>query len=144
MKVSSRTQLGFQILCYLASRYGNEPVQAAQLAVVTGATEKYIGQIMLTLRASPLVLASRGAQGGYYLSRSPDEITLLEALTALDGEILQFEALSDNHAQKMLISSLQVLQEMLQASLLKTLESRTLLDLIQEGQHGSGYGDWVI
>ena len=97
MKVSSRTQLGLQILCYLTLRYGGDPVQTSELAAVTGTTEKYIGQIMLTLRASPLVLSSRGAQGGYYLSRSPGEISLLEAVQRLpfDSAPLSFDMLED-------------------------------------------------
>uniref|UniRef100_A0A7C3I610 Rrf2 family transcriptional regulator n=1 Tax=Gracilinema caldarium TaxID=215591 RepID=A0A7C3I610_9SPIR len=144
MKVSSRTQFGLQILCYLALRYGGEPVQGSELASVTGTTEKYISQIMLTLRASPLVLSSRGAQGGYYLSRDPKNITLLEAFSALEGDILQFEALSGAPTQAVLAHSLGVMQELLESTLEETLKSQSLTDLVQQGQHALGYGDWVI
>lgn len=144
MKLSSRTQYGLKILCYLALRYGTEPVQTAELARVTGTTEKYIGQIMLTLRASPLVLASRGAQGGYYLSRSPEEINLFEALAALEGELLQMEALSGSASLEVLSNALVALQSLVAGTLEKVLKSVTLQDLIREGQYHSGYGDWVI
>ncbi|MCA1948968.1 MAG: Rrf2 family transcriptional regulator [Treponema sp.] len=144
MKLSSRTQFGLKILCYLALRYGTEPVQAAELARVTGTTEKYIGQIMLTLRASPLVLASRGAQGGYYLSRSPEEINLFEALAALEGELLQMEALSGSASLEVLSNALKALQGLVAGRLESTLKGLTLQDLIREGQYHSGYGDWVI
>lgn len=144
MKVSSRTQLGLQILCYLTLRYGGDPVQTSELAAVTGTTEKYIGQIMLTLRASPLVLSSRGAQGGYYLSRSPGEISLLEAVQALEGEILEFEAPSGCQAQEVLDRALEIIRNLLQTSLVKVLESRTLEDLARESQHFLGFSDWVI
>jgi Rrf2 family cysteine metabolism transcriptional repressor len=53
-----------------------------------GISEKYLGQIMLILRNSGLVSAQRGSQGGYFLSRSPEAITALEAFTALEGEVL--------------------------------------------------------
>jgi Rrf2 family protein len=144
MKVSSRTQFGLQILCYLALRYGGAPVQSSELAAVTGTTEKYISQIMLTLRSSPLVLASRGSQGGYYLSRDPNKITLFEALTALEGDILQFEALSGAPTQDVSAHSLDVLQGLLESALAETLKSQSLKDLVQQGQHALGYGDWVI
>ncbi|WP_304223455.1 Rrf2 family transcriptional regulator [Gracilinema caldarium] len=144
MKLSSRTQFGLKILCYLALRYGAEPVQAAELARVTGTTEKYIGQIMLTLRASPLVLASRGVQGGYYLSRSPEEINLFEALAALEGELLQMEALSGSASLEVLSNALKTLQGLVAGRLETTLKGLTLQDLVQEGQHYAGYGDWVI
>jgi DNA-binding IscR family transcriptional regulator len=82
-----------------------------------GDHRKIYRQIMLTLRASPLVLSSRGAQGGYYLSRSPGEISLLEAVQALEGEILEFEAPSGSQAQEVLDRALQIIQNLLQTSL---------------------------
>jgi Rrf2 family cysteine metabolism transcriptional repressor len=144
MKVSSRTQFGLQILCYLALRYGGEPVQSPELATVTGTTEKYIGQIMLTLRASPLVLSNRGAQGGYYLARHPASISLYEVLLALEGELLQFENLSASASQEVLTNSLKVMQGLLSASLAEPLKAYTLEDLVRQGQQISGFGDWVI
>ncbi|AEJ20217.1 RrF2 family transcriptional regulator [Gracilinema caldarium] len=144
MKVSSRTQFGFQILCYLALRYGGAPVQGSELATVTGTTEKYIGQIMLTLRASPLVLSSRGAQGGYYLARHPASISLYETLLALEGELPQFEPLSGFASQEFLNNSLKVMQSLLTASLANPLKAHTLEDLVRQGQQASGFGDWVI
>lgn len=99
---------------------------------------------MLTLRSSPLVLASRGAQGGYYLSRSPGKITLLEVLTTLEGEVLQLENLSGRPSLEVLANSLQILQGMVRSSLTEALECRTLEDLVREGQQASGFGDWVI
>jgi len=144
MKVSSRTQFGLQILCYLALRYGGAPVQSSELAAVTGTTEKYISQIMLTLRASPLVLASRGAQGGYYLSRDPKNISLYEAFSALEGDVLQFETLSGSPTQDVLFHSLGVMQDLLQSALIGALQSQSLQDLVQQGQYVLGYSDWVI
>lgn len=144
MKISSRTQYGLQILCYLALRYGGEPVQGSELAAVTGSTEKYISQIMLTLRSSPLVHASRGAQGGYYLARDPKKITLLEALGALEGEGLQFEALSGSPTRDVLAQSLRVVQDLLETAFTQALKSKTLQELVLQGQQIVGYGDWVI
>ncbi len=144
MKVSSRIQYGLQILCYLALRYGGEPIQSTELAAVTGTTEKYIGQIMLVLRASPLVSAARGSQGGYYLSRSPAEITVLQALAALDGELLQFEPLSGEKTLDALSGSLRALHTLMEQSLVQALEHRSLEDLAREGQHDAGIGDWTI
>ena len=87
MTVSSRTQLGLQILCYLTLRYGGDPVQTSELAAGTGTTEKYIGQIMLTIRASPLVLSSRGAQGGYRLGKPAEDITVGDILRTVEGSL---------------------------------------------------------
>lgn len=63
-------------------------MQLSEIGSREGISEKYLGQIMLILRNSSLVSAQRGSQGGYFLSRSPDRITLLEAFEVLEGEVL--------------------------------------------------------
>jgi hypothetical protein len=62
----------------------------------------------------------------------------------LEGEILQFEALSGGPTQDVLAHSLDVLQGLLESALAETLKSQSLKDLVQQGQHALGYGDWVI
>jgi Rrf2 family protein len=47
----------------------------------------YLEQIMATLRRADLVTGTRGARGGYELTRSPEGITLTELITALEGPI---------------------------------------------------------
>ncbi len=88
MRISTRTQYGFRILCQLTQEYQKGPLQLSEMGSREGISEKYLGQIMLILRNSGLVSAQRGSQGGYFLSRPPDAISALEAFTALEGEVL--------------------------------------------------------
>ncbi len=48
---------------------------------------KYLEQIVNTLKKNRLVVSVRGAEGGYRLARPPSEITLLEILRALEGDL---------------------------------------------------------
>jgi Rrf2 family cysteine metabolism transcriptional repressor len=88
MRISTRTQYGFRILCQLTLEFQKGPLQLSEMGSREGISEKYLGQIMLILRNSGLVSAQRGSQGGYFLSRPPDAITVLEAFNALEGEVL--------------------------------------------------------
>lgn len=45
----------------------------------------YLEQIVPALKSAGLVKAKRGAQGGYQLSKAPEEITMFDALRALEG-----------------------------------------------------------
>jgi len=48
--------------------------------------ERYLEQIMATLRRGGLIKSLRGAKGGYILARSPHQITLLEVVALIEGE----------------------------------------------------------
>jgi len=88
MKLSTRVQYGLRILCQLARTNSMNPLQLSEISAREGISEKYLGQIMLSLRSAGLVEATRGAQGGYYLSRSPASISVLELVTSIEGEVL--------------------------------------------------------
>jgi Rrf2 family protein len=90
MKLSTRTQYGLRLLCQLAAEYDKGSLQMGEIGEREGISEKYLGQIMLILKSSGLVLSTRGSQGGYYLSRPPDRIGLLEAFEVLEGEIFEY------------------------------------------------------
>jgi Rrf2 family protein len=48
--------------------------------------ERYLEQVLATLRRGGLVRSHRGARGGFVLAREPHEITLLEVIMLMDGE----------------------------------------------------------
>ena len=50
----------------------------------------YMVQILGVLREGGLIDSRRGKQGGYKLSRNPEQITLLEIVTLVDGALLEF------------------------------------------------------
>jgi len=47
----------------------------------------YLEQIVPALKSAGLVRARRGAQGGYQLARPAEEITVFDALVALEGPL---------------------------------------------------------
>jgi Rrf2 family protein len=91
MKLSTRIQYGLRMLCQLAVEYDKGPIQMSAIGMREGISEKYLGQIMLILRSSGLVLSIRGSQGGYYLCRPPHSIRVLEVFEILEGELLGVE-----------------------------------------------------
>ena len=47
--------------------------------------ETFLTQILLKLKGAGLVVSTRGSAGGYRLARSPEEISLQDVLTVVDG-----------------------------------------------------------
>ena len=71
----------------LAEHYGQGPVLGKHISEAEALPAAYLEQIMASLRRADLVGGTRGARGGYVLTRSPEDITLTELITALEGPI---------------------------------------------------------
>jgi Rrf2 family protein len=88
MRISSKGEYGLRALFDLAQRYGEGPIQSHEIHQRQGIDENYLNQILILLRKAGLIDSVRGPQGGHRLARPPAQITLLEALLALEGPIL--------------------------------------------------------
>jgi Rrf2 family protein len=71
----------------LAFRYGSGPLMVKDIAEQQSLPATYLEQLMVLLRKSGLVTATRGAHGGYVLTRPPMDITLAEIIEALEGPL---------------------------------------------------------
>ena len=85
MKLSTKARYGLKAMVDLAVEYGSGPVSTATLASLQGVSVAYLEQLVASLKRANLVVSLRGAQGGYTLSRAPEEISVGEVLTALEG-----------------------------------------------------------
>lgn len=89
MKLSTKGRYGLKSIFELAlHEEREEPLSLKCIAERNGLSELYLEQIFAKLKKAGLVKSIRGAQGGYYLSRSSDEITVGEVLRALEGPIV--------------------------------------------------------
>lgn len=61
-------------------------------------SKRYLEHMMTQLRNGGLVVAERGASGGYRLSRDPSQIKLDEVFEALEGKLAPVECVSDTSA----------------------------------------------
>src|SRR3712207_4861160 len=88
MRLSIKGDYGVRALIDLAERTGQGPVQSEAIAKRQGISEAYLDQLLTQLRRAGLVRSVRGPRGGHELARSPEQITLDEALAALEGDYL--------------------------------------------------------
>jgi Rrf2 family protein len=71
----------------LALNYGKGSSLLKHIARQEGISEKYLGQIIIPLKSTGLVVSQRGAHGGYSLARPPEEITVKDVVEAIEGAI---------------------------------------------------------
>ena len=87
VRVSTRGDYASRALLSLALDGGDTPVSVRDIATRTGLPQPYLEQILLALKGAGLVRSKRGVGGGYVLARSPDDITLGDIVSAVDGPI---------------------------------------------------------
>jgi len=85
LKLSTRGRYGIHAMYDLADHYGDGPQSIKCIAERQNIPEAYLEQLIAILRKEKLVISNRGAQGGYRLAASPEEITVGQVLRALEG-----------------------------------------------------------
>jgi len=89
LQVSTKGEYGVRIMVDLARHYGERPRSLTDIAQAEMLPLAYLEQLAKLLREAdpPLLTSTRGAHGGYSLSRPPTEITMGEVLRVLEGPI---------------------------------------------------------
>jgi len=87
VNISAKTEYACIAVLELAARNDQgEPVRIRDIAEAHGIPSRFLVQILLQLKSAGLVASIRGATGGYRLAREPDEITLHEVMSVVDGQ----------------------------------------------------------
>lgn len=98
MKLSTRGRYGIHAMYDLARNYGTNPQPVKAIAERQGLSEAYLEQLFGVLRRQGLVKSVRGAQGGYMLSRAPEEISVGDILRALEDGLSLIDCLNEDDA----------------------------------------------
>ena len=84
MKFSAQEEFGLRCMIALAKE-GECTIPT--IAKNEGLTSSHVAKLLSVLRKSGFVVSHRGQQGGYVLSRSPEQIKVSEVLAALGGRL---------------------------------------------------------
>jgi Rrf2 family transcriptional regulator, cysteine metabolism repressor len=86
VELSLKTEYSILALIELASNYGTEqPLQIRQIASQQKIPDRYLEQLLASLRRHGFVKSQRGAKGGYVLGREPRQISVLEVINCVEG-----------------------------------------------------------
>lgn len=101
MRLSTKTRYGVRAIFDIAY-HSTEPGVAAQAKDIARREDiplRYLEQIFQDLKKAGLVESKRGPRGGYYLKRTPAEITLGDVVRALQGPIEEMFVVEDGEAR---------------------------------------------
>jgi Rrf2 family protein len=131
---STRGEYGVRMMVELARHHGSGPISLAEMADHESLPRPYLEQLVVSLREAGLVQSTRGAHGGYELTREPSQIRMGEVLRALEGPIAPMVCASEDPAHASLCDrtgycSVNHLWITVQRAITGALDSITLADL---------------
>ena len=85
--LSQRTRYTIRALLHLADRHGGRPVQLSEIAEAQNIPPKFLTVMMSQMRRAGLVESLRGREGGYWLAKSPMEISYGEIVRLTRGSL---------------------------------------------------------
>ncbi len=87
MKLSTKSRYGVRAMFDMSYHAGTLPAQIKDISRRQNISPRYLEQIFQDLKRGGLLKSRRGPQGGYSLTRPPEEITVKQIILAAEGEL---------------------------------------------------------
>ena len=130
MRISAKTDYAVRALLELAAAE-SPPLKRDEIAGAQAIPVKFLESILAELKHGGIVSSQRGADGGYWLARPADEITVAEVMRVVEGplasvreqrpEDLEYEGTAE-HLREVWVA--------LRANMRDVLENTTLADIV--------------
>jgi Rrf2 family cysteine metabolism transcriptional repressor len=85
--ITSKSPYAVRALAELARRGGGAPVPIGEIARARDIPVQFLEGLFATLRRGGILQSQRGVKGGYTFARPPAEVTVLEVVELLEGEL---------------------------------------------------------
>ena len=99
MKISTKGRYALRMMIFLANSNAGQPVSLKTISEHQQISMKYLEQIVTQLCRAALVKSVRGPQGGYVLTRDPEQYTAGEILRVTEGSLAPVACLEDTPNQ---------------------------------------------
>jgi Rrf2 family transcriptional regulator, cysteine metabolism repressor len=85
--ITSKSPYAVRALAELARRGGGAPVPIGEIARARDIPPQFLEGLFATLRRAGILQSQRGVKGGYQFARPPSEVTVLQVVELLEGEL---------------------------------------------------------
>ena len=136
MAFSAKTEYGLVALIEIAAKYGTGGVtQVAEIAARQTIPDRYLEQMLTSLRRGGILHSIRGPKGGYRLAKPPADISVAEVVSCLEGSA---QETSEGRRKTPEFAVLHDLDQRLEVARQSLLQSTTLATLIEQRNRKTG------
>jgi Rrf2 family protein len=133
---SAKTKYGLVALIEIAAKYGTGSVtQVGEIAARQIIPDRYLEQMLTSLRRGGILHSIRGPKGGYQLARPPADISVANVVACLEGSAHES---SEGRRQTPEFAVLHDLDQQLEVARQSLLQSTTLETLIAQRNRKMG------
>jgi Rrf2 family cysteine metabolism transcriptional repressor len=137
MKVSAKAEYACVAMLELAAnRDSSQPVRVKTIAEAHAIPLRFLVQILLQLKGAGLVASTRGASGGYHLTRPADAISVADIINVID-RALPARSSNSQPTPSLAFSTLRGIWRDVQIAEQQMLEQITLAELVRQTQESS-------
>ena len=132
MKISTKGRYALRLMLDIALNDAKTPVRIKDIAERQQISDKYLEQIVSSLNKAGFVKSLRGPQGGYRLTKKPEEYTVGMILRLIEGSLAPVACLDDdiNNCTRADRCPTLILWEKLYDAISEVVDNITLADLI--------------
>ena len=98
MRISTKGRYALRLMLDLGTNCSGDPIRLKDVARRQGISEKYLEQIISVLNKAGFVRSIRGPQGGYVLSKRPEEYTVGMILRLTEGSLAPVDCVGEDPA----------------------------------------------
>ena len=87
LAITTKSPYAVRALAELARRGGDQPVPIGEIASARAIPVQFLEGLFASLRRAGILQSQRGVKGGYRFARPPSEVTVLEVVELLEGDL---------------------------------------------------------
>lgn len=146
MKISTKGRYAVRLMLDIAEHSGGDNVAIRDVAKRQNISIKYLEQIVNMLSKKGYLKSRRGSQGGYKMTKSPEEYTIGDILRVTEGSMAPVECLEDeiNQCPRVGVCPTVKLWKGLYDVVNNYLDNITIADLVAENKkNNEDYGYYI-
>jgi len=135
MRLSTRSRYSTRLILELAKKYDQGPIYLKDISNSQEISLKYLGQLIIPLKIAGLIKSTRGAHGGYFLSKAPDKIRLSDIVVAVEGPLFLLECLENSDiCNRSDICEVREFWKVINDKFYRSLEDITIKDILDRSK----------
>jgi rrf2 family protein (putative transcriptional regulator) len=94
LRLSTKGEYASRAMLELTLHYGGPPLHIRDISRVQDIPERFLEQILLQIKRAGYLRSRKGPNGGYMLSKPPEEISVAEIIRVMDGPLAPIDCVS--------------------------------------------------